>query len=131
MQGYAIPGFEDAVWEYSSGSRKLRRLSAAGLSDSFGVSKTGAAADGGANAGSTTYASTWDPDSVFGFSAKIQDYTYRLLRRAADACIRRGRDFPAQPAPERRRALGMSGELGNASPLCDRSDSEASLSSGR
>ncbi len=40
MQGYAIPGFEDAVWEYSSGSRKLRRLSVAGLSDSFGVSKT-------------------------------------------------------------------------------------------
>ena len=31
------PGFEDAVWEYSSETRRLRRLPATQLSDTFGV----------------------------------------------------------------------------------------------
>jgi Protein of unknown function (DUF1329) len=73
------PGVQDAVWEYSSGSRKLRRLPEAELSDSFGVAKSGSAAEGGTNAGVTTYASTWDPESAYGFSGRIQDYSYRLL----------------------------------------------------
>jgi hypothetical protein len=97
MQGYAIPGFEDAVWEYSSGSRKLRRLSANGLSDPFGVSKTGAAADGGANAGVTTYASTLDPDSMFGFAAKIQDFNYRLLGEQQMLASVEAENSPAKP----------------------------------
>lgn len=78
-QRYAIPGFEDAVWEYSSSARKLRRLPAAELSDSFGVSENGGSGQEGDVAGATTYASTWDPDSAFGFSARIQDFSYRLL----------------------------------------------------
>ncbi len=99
MQGYAIPGFEDAVWEYSSGSRKLRRLSVAGLSDSFGVSKTGSSADGGSNAGSTTYASVLDPDSMFGFSAKIQDFNYRLLGEQQMLASLEAENSPAKPCP--------------------------------
>jgi len=97
MQGYAIPGFEDAVWEYSSGSRKLRRLPAAELSDAFGVSKTGTGVQSGGNGGATTYASTWDPDSAFGFSAKIQDYTYRLLGERPMLASVEAVNSPAQP----------------------------------
>jgi hypothetical protein len=82
-QRSVLPGVEDAVWEYSSASRKLRRLPASQLSDPFGVSKTGSAAQAGANAGVTTYASAWDPDSAYGFSARVQDYTYRLLGEQA------------------------------------------------
>lgn len=78
-QRSVLPWVEDAVWEYSSASRKLRRLPASELSDAFGVSKTGSAAQAGSNAGVTTYASTWDPDSAYGFSARVQDYSYRLL----------------------------------------------------
>src|SRR6266403_4954131 len=37
---YAIPGMEDAIWEYSSASRLLRRLPSTELSDPFGVSKS-------------------------------------------------------------------------------------------
>jgi hypothetical protein len=79
---YSNTGIQDDAWEYSPASRKLRRLPAVALSDTFGVSKTGAAGSriqAVANAGTTTYASTWDPDSAFGFSARIQDFNYKLL----------------------------------------------------
>ena len=36
-QRYAIPGFEDVVWEYSADTRRLRRLPIGELSDAFGV----------------------------------------------------------------------------------------------
>jgi hypothetical protein len=79
-QSYAIPGFEDAVWEYSQEARRLRRLPAAELADAFGVSRVSSSGpQGGGGGAATTYASTWDPDSAFGFSARIQDFTYRLL----------------------------------------------------
>ena len=96
-QRYAIPGFEDAVWEYSSASRKLRRLPAAELSDSFGVSRSGGGSMASPNAGVTTYASTWDPDSAFGFSARIQDYSYRLLGERSMLASVEAANSPAQP----------------------------------
>ena len=96
-QRYAIPGMDDAVWEYSQGSRKLRRLPTAELSDSFGVSNTGAGIRGGGNGGATTYASTWDPDSAFGFSGRIQDYTYRLLGERSMLAPVEAANSPAQP----------------------------------
>lgn len=96
-QTYAIPGFEDAVWEYSSASRKLRRLPIAELSDAFGVSKTGAGERSGGSDGATTYASTWDPDSAFGFSARIQNYTYRLLGERFMLASVEGASSPAHP----------------------------------
>ena len=76
---YANPKLDDAIWEFSGESRQLRRLPVTELSDPFGVSKSGGDNRTASNAGVTTYASTWDPDSAFGFSAKIQAYTYRLL----------------------------------------------------
>jgi hypothetical protein len=89
-----LPGVEDNAWEYSSDSRRLRRLPASALSDSFagasvggsgqasgvGFGGGGAAGGGGAGGGrATTYASTLDPNSWFGFSGKVTDYSYRLL----------------------------------------------------
>jgi hypothetical protein len=92
-QRYAIPGFEDAVWEYSSSTRRLRRLPTVELSDSFGVSTSGGAGSNGA----TTYASAWDPDSAFGFSARIQDFTYRLLGERSMLASVEAQNSPAQP----------------------------------
>jgi len=103
-QRYNTPGSEDDAWVYSPPARKLRRLPAASLSDTFGASKTGATGGGRANfamgavnAGSTTYASTWDPDSAFGFSAKIQDFNYRLLGERPMLASVEAENSPAQP----------------------------------
>jgi Protein of unknown function (DUF1329) len=67
------PAVEDNTWFYSPRSRKVRRMSADMLSDATGPLA------GGGGGGSSTYANTLDPDSYFGFSAKIEDYNYRLL----------------------------------------------------
>jgi hypothetical protein len=81
----------------------LRRLSAVSLSDTFGVSKGGSSGSssnftaGAVSAGPTTYASTWDPDSAFGFSAKIQDYSYRLLGVRPMVASVEAANSPAQP----------------------------------
>jgi hypothetical protein len=102
-QRYDIPGLEDSAWEYSPPSRKLRRLPAVSLSDTFGVSKTGGSGSSSSfsaaavSAGLTTYASTWDPDSAFGFSAKIQDYSYRLLGVRPMVASVEAANSPAQP----------------------------------
>jgi hypothetical protein len=96
---YAIPGFEDATWEYSSASRQLRRLPASELSDSFGVARNGNAGgpySGGSLAVATTYASTWDPDSAFGFSARVQDFSYRLLGELSMLASVEAASSPAQ-----------------------------------
>ena len=79
-EGSVRPGVEDAVWEFSAETRRLRRLPDSELSDTFGVASDGAAGNrsGGAG-GATTYASTIDPNSTLGFAAKIEDYNYRLL----------------------------------------------------
>jgi Protein of unknown function (DUF1329) len=83
-QRSVLPGVEDAVWEYSRETRRLRRLPMSELSDAFGVASDGSAGtqSGGAG-GATTYASTWDPDSAYGFSGRIQDYNYKLLGEQA------------------------------------------------
>ena len=96
-QSYAIPGFEDAVWEYSPETRRLRRLPAAEFSDAFGVPSQGSSGPrGGGGGGATTYASTWDPDSAFGFSARIQDFTYRLLGERTMLASVEAANSPAQ-----------------------------------
>jgi len=95
---YAIPGFDDAVWEYSSETRRLRRLPTTELSDTFGVATGGGAGVQSGGAGSaTTYASTWDPDSAYGFSAKIEDYSYRLLGERSMLASVEAANSPAEP----------------------------------
>ncbi len=84
-QGSVRADVEDAVWEYSAVTRRLRRLPAAELSDAFGVPSGGSVGGprGGGTARATTYASTIDPDSCFGFAAKLENYSYRLLGERA------------------------------------------------
>lgn len=74
-----LPKVEDYAWEYSSSSRRLRRLPASELSDAFGVARISGAGTRSGGGGATTYASTLDPNSAFGFSGKITEYSYRLL----------------------------------------------------
>ena len=124
---YSNTGVEDDAWEYSPASRKLRRLPAVALSDTFGVSKTGAAGSriqAVANAGSTTYASTWDPDSAFGFSARIQDFNYKLLGERPMLASVEAANSPAAAMRQRRWPYGLPGELGNSQPVRDRGDRE-------
>jgi hypothetical protein len=100
----------------------LRRLPAVALSDTFGVSKTGAAGSriqAVANAGTTTYASTWDPDSAFGFSARIQDFNYKLLGERPMLASVKAENSPEEPcASDGGRTVCPE----NSQPLCDRGD---------
>ena len=78
-EGSVLPGVEDNAWEYSAESRRLRRLPTSELSDSFGVAAISSAGSRSGAGGATTYASTLDPDSAFGFGGKPADYNYRLM----------------------------------------------------
>jgi hypothetical protein len=94
-----LPNVEDYAWEYSSESRRLRRLPASELSDSFGVAaQSGAGTRSGAG-GATTYASTLDPNSEFGFSGKITEYNYRLLGERS-MLVAVNEDSPARPCSD-------------------------------
>ena len=90
-QRHIDPKIEDNVWVYNPATRKLRRESADVLSDSIGAlpgfsggaggggGGFGAGAGGMGSSGGSAYANTLDPDSYFGFSAKIEDFNYRFL----------------------------------------------------
>ncbi|WP_304829806.1 DUF1329 domain-containing protein [Candidatus Binatus sp.] len=95
LRGYGLlrfrhidPKIEDNVWVFNPSSRRLRRQSAAALSDAIGALPGFAGAGGGggqasagfsSGGGGSAFASTLDPDSYFGFSAKIEDYSYKFL----------------------------------------------------
>src|SRR5277367_2154352 len=93
MRGYGLireryidPKREDNIWVYSPGTRKLRRESAGLMADSTGAlpgfgggGGSGFGSGAGGGAGAAAYANTIDPDSYFGFSAKIEDFNYRFL----------------------------------------------------
>jgi Protein of unknown function (DUF1329) len=83
---YIDPKLEDDTWVYNPMARRLRRESPAVLSDAIGVLPGFGGGAGGGMAGGAAgmtpgaaYANTIDPDSYFGFSAKIEDYTYKYL----------------------------------------------------
>jgi uncharacterized protein DUF1329 len=90
-QRHIEPNIDDNVWVYNPATRKLRRESADVLSDSIGTlpgfgggGGGGAGGAGGAGGmggvgGASPFANTLDPDSYFGFSAKIEDFNYRFL----------------------------------------------------
>ena len=71
---HSDPGTEDNAWVYSSFSRKVRRVAANTLSDT--IENGGGDSSGGP---SVSYANTLDPDTYFGFAAKIEDFDYKLL----------------------------------------------------
>jgi hypothetical protein len=95
LRGYGIlrfrhidPHTEDNVWVFNPQTRRLRRQSASALSDAIGALPgfSGGGGGGGqvssamgSGGGGSAFASTLDPDSYFGFSAKIEDYSYKFL----------------------------------------------------
>jgi hypothetical protein len=83
------PSIDDDTWFYNPTSRRLRNVSAQMLSDSVGPY--------GGSKSATTYANTLDPDSYFGFSAKIENYEYRLLGIKPMLASVHAEHTPAQP----------------------------------
>src|SRR5882757_2740597 len=95
LRGYGLlrfrhldPKTEDNVWVFNPASRRLRRQSASALSDAIGALPGFGGGGGGggqvsaglgSGGGGSAFASTLDPDSYFGFSAKIEDYSYKYL----------------------------------------------------
>lgn len=80
------PGVDDNTWVYNPQTRRLRRQSPEILSDAL------AALPGfsgfGAGAGTPAAVTTIDPDSYFGFAAKVEDFTYRFLgEKSMLACV--------------------------------------------
>ncbi|HVN64680.1 MAG TPA: DUF1329 domain-containing protein, partial [Candidatus Binataceae bacterium] len=87
---YIDPNTEDNAWVFNPDTRRLRRLSPELMSDAIAMlpgfsggagGGAGGLAAGGVGAGVAggANANTIDPDSFFGFSAKVEDYTYKFL----------------------------------------------------
>ncbi len=66
---YMDPNTEDNVWFFSPRTQRLRRMTASSMSDVMGD----------VGEGGSSYFSTVDPDTYFGFGAKIEDFDYKLL----------------------------------------------------
>ncbi len=113
LRGYGMlrfrhisPTQDDNTWVFNPQTRRLRRQSPEILSDAIGglpgFSGGGGAGKGGgmSGAGGTAYVNTIDPDSYFGFAAKIEDFTYKFLgERTMLACVH-ARYSPERPCAE-------------------------------
>ncbi len=111
MRGFGLiryrhidPNLEDDTWVFNPMTRRLRRESPAVLTDSIGMlpgfSGGGGASYGGVSgANSASLVTTLDPDSYFGFSGRIGDYTYKFLgEKNMLACVNAKRS-PEQACP--------------------------------
>jgi hypothetical protein len=83
------PSVDDNVWFFNPGQRKVRRVRAEELSDAI------IPTDGKGQ--SNTYANNLDPDSYFGFSAKIENYSYKLLGIKPMLASVHAKNTPAKP----------------------------------
>jgi hypothetical protein len=83
------PGVDDNVWFFNPSRRKVRRIRAEELSDAI------IPTDG--KGSSNTYANNLDPDSYFGFSAKIENYNYKLLGIKPMLASVHAKHTPAKP----------------------------------
>jgi hypothetical protein len=99
------PKEEDNSWVFNPQTRRLRRQSADELADAIGglpgfSGGGGGAYGGGAGVSSSgTNVTTLDPDSYFGFAAKIEDFTYKFLgEKQMLACVH-AKFSPEQPCP--------------------------------
>ncbi len=92
LRGYGMirnrhmdPGVDDNTWVFNPQARRLRRQSPEILSDAIGAlpgfSGSGGGGYGGGvgSSGAPAYVDTIDPDSYFGFSAKVEDFNYKYL----------------------------------------------------
>jgi hypothetical protein len=96
LRGYGMiryrhisPHEEDNTWVFNPQSRRIRRQSPDVLADAIG-SLPGFSGSGGGGSGygggggvsassGSAYVNTIDPDSYFGFSAKVEDFNYKFL----------------------------------------------------
>jgi Protein of unknown function (DUF1329) len=89
------PKIEDNSWMFNPRSRRVTRASANELSDVLGMFQPGAGTGGEA----ATYASNLDPDSFFGFAAKIEDFNYKLLGERPMLAVVNAANSPAKACP--------------------------------
>jgi len=93
LRGYGMirfrhldPGIEDNTWMFNPQTRRVRRQAPQLLSDAIGAMPGMAQMGGGG--GTPAAVTTIDPDSYFGFSAKIEDYTYKYVgEKQMLACV--------------------------------------------
>ncbi len=105
IRGYGLlryrhidPAIEDNSWTYNPQTRRLRRQSPEILSDAIAALMVNLNGFAAASAGAAA-AVTIDPDSYFGFSARLQDYSFRFLgEKSMLACVH-ARNSPAAPCP--------------------------------
>jgi len=97
------PKVEDNTWTFQPGSRRVRRQSPAILSDAIGMlagfGSHGSAGGSSGPSGGTAYASVIDPDSYFGFAAKIEDYNYKYLGEKDMLACAHAKNSPAVACP--------------------------------
>jgi hypothetical protein len=95
------PKTEDNSWMFNPRTRHAYRASAAELSDVLGIFAGGAVGGGGGagagvSGGATSFASNLDPDSFFGFAAKIEDFNYKLLGEKPMLAVVNAANSPAK-----------------------------------
>src|SRR6202167_6335097 len=88
------PKEEDNTWMMNPRTRHVNRASASELSDVIGLYEPGSTPGG-----ASTYASTLDPDSFFGFAAKIEDFNYKLLGEKPMLAVVNAANSPAKACP--------------------------------
>ncbi|MGO9606846.1 MAG: DUF1329 domain-containing protein [Candidatus Binataceae bacterium] len=97
------PKEEDNTWTFQPGTRRVRRQSTSILSDAIGMlagfGSHGAASSGYGSAGGSAYASVIDPDSYFGFAAKIEDYDYKFLGEKDMLACAHAKNSPSVACP--------------------------------
>jgi len=99
------PAEEDNSWVFNPQTRRLRRQSAEELADAIGglpgfSGGGGGGYGGGAGVSSSgTNVTTLDPDSYFGFAAKVEDFNYKFIgEKQMLACVH-AKFSPEQPCP--------------------------------
>jgi hypothetical protein len=99
------PNVEDNTWVFSPQSRRLRRESPETLTDAitmlpgFSGGAGGGYGGGGPSGGGSPFVSTIDPDSYFGFAAKVEDFTYKFLGDKNMLASVHAKNSPSQNCP--------------------------------
>jgi hypothetical protein len=107
LRGYGMIRFrhidgatDDNTWVFNPETRRIRRESAQMLSDAIsalpGFSSSGF---GVGSSGTPAEVTTIDPDSYFGFSAKIEDYSYKFLGEKSMLASVHAKNSPEVPCP--------------------------------
>ena len=97
---HADPGTDDNTWIFNPTSRKMRRESPQMLSDAISALPGFSSTPFGMGAsGVPAEVTTIDPDSYFGFSAKIEDYNYKFLGEKSMLASVHAKASPETPCP--------------------------------